>query len=105
MRTGPAEAPRGKHRSIFPMRWWMPDVNRYADSLCNAGDEPDPPAGAVNVCRAPDTQLQQQHWINATPMEMAFGRTDYAVAALDSLPTLPPASADRYCRGTGSDMT
>lgn len=71
--------------AAFPGDWWMPEINRYADSLCNAGDELDPPAGAVNVCRAPDTQLQQQHWINATPMEVSFGRTDYAMAALDSL--------------------
>jgi hypothetical protein len=63
----------------------MPDIGRYADSLCNAGDELDPPDGATNVCLAPDTQLQQQHWINATPMEMAFGRTDHANTALDEL--------------------
>jgi glycogen debranching enzyme len=65
--------------------WWMPEIARYADSLCNEGDELDPPEGAVNVCTAPDTQLQQEHWINATPMEMAFGPTDDANAALDAL--------------------
>jgi glycogen debranching enzyme len=71
--------------AAFVTAWWMPSISRYADSLCNEGDDEDAPPDGVNVCEAPDTQLQQQHWINATPMEMAFGPTEMAIAALESL--------------------
>jgi glycogen debranching enzyme len=76
---------RAAMEAAFVDAWWMPDISRYADSLCNAGDEEDAPPGGINVCQAPDTQLQQQHWINATPMEMGLGPVDLARTALDSL--------------------
>ena len=86
--TDTATWARLKHEALdeaFVTTWWMPDENRYADSLCNAGDELDPPADAVNICTAPDTQLQQRHWINAVPMEVKLGARQYAEFALEEL--------------------
>jgi hypothetical protein len=40
-------------RSRFESAWWMPRYQQYADSLRDPGDE----------------QVQQKHWIGATPME------------------------------------
>jgi len=88
-------------QAAFVGAWWMPGITRYADSLCNAGDEADPPPNAVNVCTAPDTQLQQQHWINATPMEVRLGPTDLAHAALDSIETELTAPCGLYHTGPG----
>src|SRR5690606_15388323 len=39
----------------------------------------------TNVCTAADTQLQQRHWINAVPMEVAMADTHNATAALQEL--------------------
>jgi glycogen debranching enzyme len=85
----------------FVADWWMADRGRYADSLCNAGDELDPPEGAVNVCTAPDTQLQQEHWINATPMEVAFGPIEHARTALDNLEAALTGPCGLYHTGPG----
>jgi hypothetical protein len=68
----------------------------YADSLCNAGDAGEE---GTNVCTTAGQQLQQRHWINATPMEVVLaGRglspeigdgelatREHANAALDTL--------------------
>ena len=49
--------------------WWMPNRNLYADSLDNPGN----------------IQLQQKHWINATPMEVLLAPQNRATAALNTL--------------------
>jgi glycogen debranching enzyme len=73
----------------FETAWWMPAEQRYADSLCNAGDEvsleDQQDNGWTNVCTEADTQLQQRHWINAVPMEVGMAQADNAVAALQEL--------------------
>jgi glycogen debranching enzyme len=53
----------------FDDAWWMENMNLYADSLENPGNEP----------------LQQKHWINATPMEVLLAPQDRATAALNTL--------------------
>ncbi len=82
----------------FDPTWWMPQHNLYADSLCNPGDLGD---AGTNVCTEADQQLQQKHWINATPMEVVLADhglaastgdgglapNDHANAALDTLET------------------
>ena len=89
---GEADAMEG----AFDPTWWMPEHNLYADSLCNASDSGDP---GSNVCTGADQQLQQRHWINATPMEVVLAGhglntaigdgelapRDHANAALDTL--------------------
>jgi hypothetical protein len=71
-------------RAAFDAAWWQPAQNRYADSLCNApAANPDPTW--VNYCTAAGQQLQQRHWINATPMETALAPAGHANAALDTL--------------------
>ena len=47
-------------RAAFEGAWWMPSVPQHADSLRNPGNE----------------QVQQRHWIGATPMEaeLVLGR-------------------------------
>jgi glycogen debranching enzyme len=72
--------------------WWSEDDKLFADSLCNAGDEVTPEEqeenGWVNVCTAPGQQLQQRHWIGATPMEVAVASPAHAAAALNQLEAL-----------------
>jgi glycogen debranching enzyme len=53
----------------FDAAWWMPAQNLYADSLDNPGN----------------VQLQQKHWINATPMEVLLAPQNRATAALNTL--------------------
>jgi glycogen debranching enzyme len=53
----------------FDAAWWMPRYELYADSLDNPGN----------------VQLQQKHWINATPMEMLLAPQNRATAALNTL--------------------
>jgi hypothetical protein len=85
-----ADAEADAMEAAFDPTWWMPEHNLYADSLCNAGDEGDE---GSNVCTAPNQQLQQKHWINATPMEVVVldrGRKylppeNHADSALDEL--------------------
>jgi glycogen debranching enzyme len=81
-----AGAQAGAIHDAFDPTWWMPSESLYADSLCNPGDEGDE---GTNVCTAPDQQLQQRHWINATPMEVVGDREladrEHASAALDTL--------------------
>ncbi|MQA98670.1 MAG: glycogen debranching protein [Actinobacteria bacterium] len=84
----------------FDPTWWMEAENLYADSLCNADDVGDE---GSNVCEVADQQLQQRHWINATPMEVVLAESglagetgdlelaprDHANAALDVLESSP----------------
>jgi glycogen debranching enzyme len=53
----------------FDDAWWMQSMNLYADSLENPDNK----------------QLQQKHWINATPMEALLAPEERANAALDTL--------------------
>jgi glycogen debranching enzyme len=69
----------------FDPAWWMPDQNLYADSLCNPNDLGDT---GSNVCRTAGQQLQQRHWINATPMETVSANTGFAPETGDL--ELPP---------------
>ena len=55
----------------FDPSWWMDEENLYADSFCNPNDLGDV---GTNVCEEADQQLQQRHWINATPMEVVSAR-------------------------------
>ena len=55
----------------FDAAWWMANMNLYADSLENPGN----------------IQVQQKHWINATPMEVLLAPEERANAALDTLET------------------
>ncbi|HEU4411740.1 MAG TPA: hypothetical protein VFS43_41235 [Polyangiaceae bacterium] len=72
--------------------WWVEADKRFADSRCNAGDEITPEEqqqnGWVNVCTQADQRLQQRHWINATPMEVAVASPAHANAALTQLEAL-----------------
>jgi hypothetical protein len=82
----------------FDTTWWMPEESLYADSLCNPDDVGDE---GTNVCTSGGQQLQQRHWINATPMEVVLANAgldpetgdlelapqDHANAALDRLET------------------
>ncbi|NWF69816.1 MAG: glycogen debranching protein [Chloroflexi bacterium] len=60
------------HRS-FDSAWWMPQETLYADSL--------------DDCAQPQIQVQQRHWINAVPMEVAVAPPEQALAALVRLET------------------
>ncbi len=53
----------------FDAAWWMQRYKLYADSLENPGN----------------VQLQQKHWINATPMEMLLAPQNRATVALNTL--------------------
>jgi hypothetical protein len=53
----------------FDAAWWMANMNLYADSLENPDNK----------------QLQQKHWINATPMEVLLAPQNRATAALNTL--------------------
>jgi glycogen debranching enzyme len=82
------KADRMKDR--FDAAWWMGDgpggnLELYADSLCNSATEnPDP--SWVNYCTAGgNQQLQQRHWINATPMEVLLAPENRANAALNTM--------------------
>ena len=70
-------------RARFDAAWWMPGLGLYADSLCNQAVTPGD--GWVNYCQAPGQQLQQRHWINATPMEVGLAPAGHAATALDNL--------------------
>jgi glycogen debranching enzyme len=77
---GKADAMEAK----FDAAWWMPAENLYADSLCNSPNaNPDP--SWTNYCTQAGQQLQQRHWINATPMEVLLAPEVRANAALDTL--------------------
>jgi glycogen debranching enzyme len=69
-------------QSAFDRTWWMAgsSLPLYADSLCDPGD-----VIAGGVCSQENQQLQQRHWINATPMETALAPQAHANAALDTL--------------------
>jgi hypothetical protein len=79
-----AEATADAMEANFDPAWWMESENLYADSLCNApATNPDPTW--VNYCTAAGQQLQQRHWINATPMETTLAPIGHANTALDTL--------------------
>jgi glycogen debranching enzyme len=79
-----AKANADAMQAAFDATWWMPAQRLYADSLCNApAANPDPTW--VNYCTAAGQQLQQRHWINATPMETALAPDGHANTALDTL--------------------
>jgi len=69
----------------FDTAWWMSREELYADSLCNSASlNPDP--SWTNFCTAGDNQqLQQRHWINATPMEVLLAPENRATTALNTL--------------------
>jgi glycogen debranching enzyme len=69
-------------QDAFDRTWWMPSstLPLYADSLCDPGE-----VIAGGVCSQENQQLQQRHWINATPMETALAPQAHANAALDTL--------------------
>jgi glycogen debranching enzyme len=64
-----ADAKADAMEARFDAAWWMTSQNLYADSLDDPGD----------------VQLQQKHWINATPMETLLAPQNRATAALDTL--------------------
>ncbi|MGH2819150.1 MAG: glycogen debranching protein, partial [Actinomycetota bacterium] len=66
----------------FDPTWWMSSENLYADSLCNSYDTG---TEGENVCTAEGQQLQQRHWINATPMEALLAPKGHATSALTRL--------------------
>ncbi|WP_139490840.1 glycogen debranching protein [Brevibacillus dissolubilis] len=76
-------------KNRFELAWWMEGQSVYADSLCNDGDQVSADRtqreGLTNVCTQPDQQLQQRHWITATPMETGLASAEHAHAALDQL--------------------
>ena len=80
-----ADAKADAMEARFDAAWWMTAEDLYADSLCNSATEnPDPTW--VNYCTAGENQqLQQRHWINATPMETLLAPQNRANAALDTL--------------------
>jgi hypothetical protein len=79
----------------------MPAQKLYADSLCNsASANPDP--SWTNFCEKAGQQLQQKHWINATPMETLLAPENRAATALTTLesPTFT-GSCGLYHTGVG----
>ncbi|HEX6709979.1 MAG TPA: glycogen debranching protein [Rubrobacter sp.] len=64
-----ADAKADAMEARFDAAWWMKGQNLYADSLDDPGD----------------VQLQQKHWINATPMETLLAPQNRATDALDTL--------------------
>jgi hypothetical protein len=83
---GKADAMEAK----FDAAWWMASQNLYADSLDDPGD----------------VQLQQKHWINATPMETLLAPQNRATAALNTLesPTFT-GSCGLFHTGAGGGPT
>jgi len=55
----------------FGSAWWMPEENLYADSL--------------DSCIQPQIRVQQLHWINAVPLEVALVPLANANAVLDRM--------------------
>jgi glycogen debranching enzyme len=79
-----AKANADTMQANFDPAWWMPSENLYADSLCNA-PATNPDSTWINYCTAAGQQLQQRHWINATPMETTLAPIGHANTALDTL--------------------
>ena len=74
----------------FDAAWWMKNQNLYADSLEDPGD----------------VQLQQKHWINATPMEVLLAPENRATAALKTLESSTfTGSCGLYHTGVGGGPT
>lgn len=68
----------------FDAAWWMDEERLYADSRCNS-PEPDPQPDWINYCQERDQLVQQRHWINAVPAEVALPPDERAHALLDTL--------------------
>jgi glycogen debranching enzyme len=69
----------------FDAAWWMQSENLYADSLCNTATENPDPTWTIYCTAGDNQQLQQKHWINATPMEVLLAPENRATAALNTL--------------------
>jgi glycogen debranching enzyme len=69
----------------FDAAWWMSSEDLYADSLCNTATENPDPTWTIYCTAGDNQQLQQKHWINATPMEVLLDPEERANAALDTL--------------------
>jgi glycogen debranching enzyme len=69
-------------QAAYERTWWMSSstLPLYADSLCDPGD-----VIASGICTQENQQLQQRHWINATPMEKALAPQGHANASLDTM--------------------
>jgi glycogen debranching enzyme len=85
-----ADAKADAMEARFDAAWWMKNEDLYADSLEDPGD----------------VQLQQKHWINATPMETLLAPQNRATAALDTLesPTFT-GSCGLFHTGVGGGPT
>jgi glycogen debranching enzyme len=100
-----AEQEANTMKANFDSAWWMSDQNLYADSLCNSVTA-NPDQSWINYCKQAGQQLQQKHWINATPMEALLAPNDApddrATAALTTLesPTFT-GSCGLYHTGVG----
>ena len=69
----------------FDAAWWMSSEMLYADSLCNSATENPDPTWKIYCTAGDNQQLQQRHWINATPMEVLLAPQNRAKAALETL--------------------
>jgi glycogen debranching enzyme len=69
----------------FDAAWWMSSKMLYADSLCNSATENPDPTWKIYCTAGDNQQLQQRHWINATPMEVLLAPQNRAKAALETL--------------------
>ena len=69
----------------FDAAWWMSSEMLYADSLCNSATENPDPTWKIYCTAGDNQQLQQRHWINATPMEVLLAPQNRATAALETL--------------------
>jgi glycogen debranching enzyme len=78
---GKADAMEAK----FDAAWWMSSEGLYADSLCNSATENPDPTWKIYCTAGDNQQLQQRHWINATPMEVLLAPQNRATTALNTL--------------------
>jgi glycogen debranching enzyme len=69
----------------FDAAWWMSSEGLYADSLCNTATENPDPTWTIYCTAGDNQQLQQKHWINATPMEVLLAPQNRATTALNTL--------------------
>jgi glycogen debranching enzyme len=69
----------------FDAAWWMSSEGLYADSLCNSATVNPDPTWTIYCKAGNNQQLQQRHWINATPMEVLLAPENRATTALDTL--------------------
>jgi hypothetical protein len=74
-------------KAAFDAAWWMSGEGLYADSLCNSATVNPDPTWKIYCTAGDNQQLQQRHWINATPMEVLLAPEERANDALDTLET------------------